>query len=108
MPQKKINLVYHETARDDIRGIAQIYTNLVGSKSARKIVSLIKKTLELLRNQPLMGFSCKDDQLAKAGYRTLIVGNYLCFYRLQNDTIFIYHIVDGRTDYPLHLTDLPS
>jgi len=34
------------------------------------------------------------------GYRKLICGNYLCFYRVIGEAVFVYHVADGRTDYP--------
>jgi hypothetical protein len=32
--------------------------------------------------------------------------NYLCIYRLLSDTVYVYHIADGRTDYPKLMQDL--
>ncbi|MCL2003468.1 MAG: type II toxin-antitoxin system RelE/ParE family toxin [Oscillospiraceae bacterium] len=95
-------------AQRELEEIAQSHFELVGPISARNITDRIYAALENLKIHPYIGFACRNRQLAIAGYRTLICGNYLCFYRLLGKTVLVCHIVDGRTDYPKHLTDLPS
>ena len=31
----------------------------------------------------------------------MIAGQYLCVYRLVVDTVFVYHIVHGASNYPV-------
>ena len=33
------------------------------------------------------------------GYRHLVVENYLIFYEIENQTIFVHRILDGARDY---------
>ncbi len=33
-------------------------------------------------------------------YRRIVSGNYVCVYRVIDDAVVIYRIVNGRTDYP--------
>ena len=49
---------------------------------------------------PLSGPPVRDDELSAAGYRYILAGKYLVFYRLLEGTVVIYHIVHGATDYP--------
>ena len=99
MAQKKTGLEILAPARNEIHEIARLHLELVGPVSARKITAKIKDSLSRLRIFPLMGALVEDEPLRQSGYRRLVCGNYLCFYRLIGDTVFIYHIVDGRSDY---------
>ena len=108
MSQKKHSLKYHDAAREELFAIAQLHLRLVGPVSARKITDRIKGSIGNLRTSPYMGILCRDDRLAALGYRYLICGNYLCFYRPIDDVVYIYHVVDGRTDYNKLLTDLQT
>ena len=93
-------------AQREIEEIALLHMELVGPNSARKITNHIYNTLELLRTSPNTGIDCKDKPLRLEGYRMLICGNYLCIYRLIGNTVFVYHIVDGRMNYPKLMDDL--
>jgi plasmid stabilization system protein ParE len=95
-------------ARNEIHEIARVHMSLVGSNSAKKITDKIKKSLEYLRANPLMGMFVDEMELRRLGYRKLISGNYLCFYRVISDTVLVYHIVDGRTDYPRIFNELKT
>jgi plasmid stabilization system protein ParE len=89
-----------EDARSDLLKIAQIHLDLVGPESAKKITDKILDTIGLLRTSPKLGMEARDSKLKAAGYRVILCGNYLCFYRQIERTIVVYHIVDGRTNYP--------
>lgn len=81
---------------------------LVGVESARQITDRIYGALEHLRTHPNMGVSCKDKMLRLEGYRMIICGHYLCVYRVLGETIYVYHIIDGRTNYTRIIEDLPK
>jgi plasmid stabilization system protein ParE len=68
-------------AQRELEEIAYAHLELVGPLSARKITDRIYSALEKLRTYPDLGVACRDKQLAAEGYRMLICGNYLCFYR---------------------------
>ena len=96
----QITLEIRPEALEEIGAISDKHLMLSGVNSARRITDKILDTLELLKACPLMGTECKEHPFEGEGYRRLICGNYLCFYKLTGDTIYVYHIVDGRTDYP--------
>lgn len=85
-------------ARIELRTISKKHHMLVGANSARKITNDIRNTLELLKTNPYLGRECKEYPFSDEGYRCLICGNYLCFYKIYNDKIVVFHIVDERTD----------
>jgi len=94
------------TAQHELDEIASVHMKLVGPISAQKISDQIYNSLEKLEVFPDMGIECRDKYLAALGYRMLISGDYLCFYRLIGEIVYVYHIVDGRSDYPKLLSDL--
>ena len=105
---KKYSIEILAPARLEIHEIARLHMELVGPQSARRITDKIKSSLSRLTTHPYMGVLFTDATLKREGYRRLICGNYLCVYRLIGDTVFIYHVVDGRTNYQRILSDLPD
>lgn len=88
------------SAWEELDRIADIHLNLVGVKSAQEITDKILDTIQLLADNPYLGVELKYSKIADQGFRMLICGNYLCFYKVGSDTIKVYHIADGRKDYP--------
>jgi plasmid stabilization system protein ParE len=80
--------------------IADIHLNWVRAVSAQKITDKILDTPELLKTNPNMGIVCSEQLLKNDCYRKIVCGKYLCFYRVIGNTVYVYHIVDGRTAYP--------
>ena len=105
---KPYKLSILSAARREIHEIARLHMALVGPQSARNITNKLKKSLSLLKAQPHMGALIHDEVLRRAGYRMLISGIYLCVYRLIGNMVFVYHVVDGRTNYPRLMSDLPK
>jgi len=103
---KKFKLELLAPARSEMHEIARLHLELVGPASARKITDKIKHSLGNLTTHPHMGATIQDSELKREGYRKLICGHYLCVYRLVGETVFVYHIVDGRTNYQRLLSNL--
>jgi len=87
-------------ALHDIDKIADYHLLAVGPVSAEKITDKLLDSIEKLGEYPLMGTEHTDPVLQKEGYRKLVCGEYICIYRLIDDTIYIYRVVHGATDYP--------
>ena len=94
------NLVILEPAQRELEEIAQIHFSLSGPESARKITNEILDTLSRLEQFPLSGHIPKDKELRNGGYRYVIAGKYICVYRLIAQTVFVYHIAHGASNYP--------
>ena len=90
-----------ESAQRELEAIAELHMNLVGPNSARKITDRILDSLSRLERFPLSGSLPRDAELLKSGYRYVIAGQYRCVYRLIVDTVFVYHIVHGASNYPV-------
>ena len=84
----------------DLDRISDLHLLLVGPQSAEKITDKLLDTLELLASQPWMGALHPDPFLAQYEYRKVICGNYICIYKVIETDIYVYRILDGRTDYP--------
>ena len=87
-------------AQAELEEIARIHLALSGPKSARDITDKIYAAMDQLTRFPLSGPAIRDEQLSAAGYRYISAGKYLIFYRQFGDTVVIYHIAHGSTDYP--------
>ena len=93
-------LVILTPAWEDIDRISDLHLMLVGPSSAEEITDKLLDTIALLAEQPYMGALHPDAFLAQHQYRKLICGNYVCIYKVISQTVYVYRIVDGRTDYP--------
>ena len=105
---KKFKVEILAPARSELHEIARLHLELAGQASARKTTDKIKHSLVNLTTHPHMGATFPDSGLMREGYRKLICGYYICVYRLIGETVFVYHIIDGRTNYQRLLSNLPD
>lgn len=87
-------------AQAELEEIARVYMALSGPQSARKITDKIYEAMEQLTRFPMSGPLVRDEQLNAAGYRYILAKKYLVIYRFWGDTVIVYHIANGATDYP--------
>ena len=87
-------------AQRELEQIAEVYFGLAGADSARRITSQILNSLERLAQFPLSGVEPRDRWLREAGFRLVISGKYIAAYRLIENTVYVYHIAHGASDYP--------
>lgn len=95
-----VDLVLLESAQQELEEIAQLHMNLAGPNSARNITNLILDTLSRLEMFPRSGHIPRDKELRGGGYRYVIAGKYICVYRLVAETVYVYHIAHGASNYP--------
>ena len=93
-------LVLLEPAQRELEEIAQLHRNLVGPYSARKITNQIFDALSRLELFPLSGSLPRDKELLRDGHRYVVAGKYICVYRILGDTVYVYHIAHGASNYP--------
>ena len=82
MAEKTYAVRILDPAQGELEEIAQLYLSLSGVQSARS------------------GPSMRETELRNLGYRFLVAEKYIIIYRLIGDTVYVYHIFDGRSDYP--------
>ena len=86
-------------ARDELRQIALIHRAKVGPRAAKRITDRILEALHRLEDFPTMGTLPPYERIVRAGYRMLIVDDYLCFYAIRGTEVHDVHIVHGSVDY---------
>lgn len=97
----KYNLEYLAPAATDLEEIVKYHIAQVGVPSARKIYNALAGTVRKLEDFPLLGQIHPDPLLAVQGYRKLVLDRtYVAVYKVIGHTVYIYRIVNGKTDYP--------
>lgn len=85
-------------AEDDLTEII-LYIAADRPAAAVKIASQIEQKLLLLADNPHLGSVPSDDSLALLGYRYLVVDNYLIFYLIDDQIIYVHRVMHGARDY---------
>jgi len=98
MNKKEIQIL--QPAQQEIMEIVAVHVELAGKQSAQKLMHKLYKAFGQLAIFPLSGALSTDKELCIAGYRMLVIGQYLCIYRVIEDVVYIYHIVHGTMNYP--------
>ena len=97
MPKCKVSIL--TPAWRDIDRISDYHLMMVGAESAERITDKLLDTIAQLAEFPWMGAEHPDPVLAQNHYRKVLCGEYVCVYRVIEDTVFIYRVVHGATDY---------
>ena len=98
-------LILTAEAKRDLYDIKSYVTNrLKNGNAALRIVGSITRELHGLEQYPLIG-RLLDSELNESGYRALVCGQYLAFYRFDGKTVFVDRILYGRRDYMALLFD---
>jgi toxin ParE1/3/4 len=85
-------------AEDDLKEVIS-YISLDNPSAAETLAGKIEKKLLSLSGCPLLGKIPKEEELAKLGYRFLVVQNYLTFYTVEEPIVWIHRIIHGARDY---------
>ena len=86
-------------AKRDLADIkSYITTSLNNRAAAMRVVSFITKELRGLEQFPSMG-RLVESELNQFGYRMLVCGEYLAFYRIDQGRVYVDRILYGRRDY---------
>lgn len=97
----KHKLLYLAAAEADILSIVKFHAEKVGPTSASEIYRTIREEIGHLQDFPLIGQIHPDPELAAMGYRKLVLNQtYVAVYKVANNDVIIYRIVNGVIDYP--------
>lgn len=96
------SLLFTETAKQNYLDIGRYIAN--ESKNidiAIKFIQKLQKETERLKNYPNSGILPKDRFLLSVGYRFLIYGDYLTFYKTDEveKKVIIYAVINGKRNY---------
>jgi toxin ParE1/3/4 len=85
-------------AEQDLADIYE-YIAVDNPSAAERVLTHIEKDLGSLATQPLLGRIPRDPDIARLGYRYLIIADYLAFYRLEPSVVLVHRILHGARDY---------
>ncbi len=93
-------LIVLPLAEVDIEGVWLDTLERWGSEQADTYVDQLYEHLQLVAERPGLGRSC--DEL-RVGYRRLLVGHHVAFYRIAGDAVEIVRVLHERMDFDSHL-----
>lgn len=97
--QSECEVILTLKAQNDLKSIAAYHKMRVGPVSAQKVTSKLLDKIDLLKDFPDLGAYVPSERIAKAGFRMLLAGDYLCFYTQKEGKVIVHHIVHGSTNY---------
>lgn len=101
MQPQKNKIIILEPARNDILQIARDHIEQLGPSSVKRITDRLMEAIDRLVAFSLIGQTHPDPMLAAQGYRKLIAAEqYICIYKVLEETVYIYRVVNGEMDYP--------
>jgi len=102
MPNNNYPVRLLTVAEEDLTEIIT-YIAIENPTAANTIADKIEKNMLLLSENPHLGRIPRDEEIKNLGYRYLIVQNYIIFYTIEKNTIWIHRILHSSQDYKLFL-----
>ncbi len=98
MSPRKLAVKLLGIAEDDL---AEIITFIAEDDvaAAEKLADKIETRLARLADHSALGRIPAEEELARLGYRYLVIDNYLVFYTVSAQTVLIHRIMHGARDY---------
>lgn len=96
----KYRIRYSNQSRRDLDEIWDyIATELQNTPAAVRIVNAIMDSVDQLIDFAEKGAPLSSIANVESDYRFLVHGNYLTFYRVQGDEVYVDRVLYGRRDY---------
>lgn len=94
------NLHLSQEAQNDLLEIkAYIEEELLNPSAALATVSKITRSLRILRTYAKAGVPLSSIADVESDYRFLVSGNYLSFYRIYGNEVYVDRVLYARRDY---------
>lgn len=87
------------TAWKDLEYIQDWYVDLFGYEIGKSVTDNILNIIDDLAMFPNMGRPTPDTWLNAQEYKMIVCEKHIIIYRLLNQTVYVYHIADTRTNY---------
>ena len=99
----KNKIYYSQEAKRDLDDIWEyVESELSNPAAARKVIKRIMDDVDQLGLFPSLGAKLSSITDAETDYRYIVSGNYITFYRISQNDIYVDRILYGRRDY-LHI-----
>ncbi len=96
----KNNIHYSPESRRDLDDIWDyIVSELQNRSAAERVVERIMDAVDQLKSFAEIGTPLSSIVDVGTEYRFLVSGNYMTFYRVQGNDVFIDRVLYGRSDY---------
>lgn len=96
----KNKIHYSPESRRDLDDIWDyIVSELQNRSAAERVINRIIDAVDPLKNFAEMGTPLSSIADIGTDYRFLIIGNYMVFYRVQDNDVYIDRVLYGRSDY---------
>ena len=89
---------YLPIAEDDLNEIVD-YLLEYSIDAANEFIDKLEGVEQQLSTFPESAPLMRDRKLKSKGYRMMVVGDYLLFYVLRNECVFVMRIVHGKRNY---------
>lgn len=97
MSTNRFTLRLLSVAEQDLLDILE-YLDVENPSAVRTLMDHLEKQLQGLQRYPFLGKVPGDAKLARMGYRVLVAGDYLVFYKVRGKTVLVYRIIHGARD----------
>ena len=96
----KNKIHYSPESRRDLDDIWDyIVSELQTRSAAERVIDRIMNAVDPLKNFSEMGTPLSSIADVGTDYRFLVSGNYMVFYRVQGNDVYIDRVLYGRSDY---------
>ena len=96
----KNKIHYSPESRRDLDDIwDHIVLELQNRSAAERVIDRIMDAVDPLKNFAEMGTPLSSIADIGTDYRFLVSGNYMVFYRVQGNDVYIDRVLYGRSDY---------
>lgn len=93
-------IIYSPKAQQDMDDIWDyIAQELKNPSAAQHTVNRIMDDVERLEQHPFMGPSLSSISSLDSNFRFLVSGNYMAFYQVDGERIYISRVLYGRRNY---------
>lgn len=86
-------------AFEDLAMIKLYYESFFSSAVAAKVLRGIEHRIRQLSSFPKSGALLSEQWLADQNYRMVISGEYAAIYRIEDNFVIVYRVVNGRQEY---------
>jgi addiction module RelE/StbE family toxin len=84
-----------------------ICEELCNPVAAKRVSAKIVKSYKSLKDSPYIGATLDSVIAIRTDYRFLVCENYLIFYKVDENFVSVYRVINGRRDYCRQLFDIP-
>jgi plasmid stabilization system protein ParE len=77
----------------------QRYVERERPAAAKRFVDQLLTSIESLEDMSARGTVPRDERLAALGYRVLVLGEHLVFYKVLPSQVRVYRVLHGRRKY---------